>query len=136
MKEKNSSQEKSTYTDLCDRVRSLVQKREFDSCYILIAEAMKNSPHAPEPHNLLGMLLESEGDHLLAMKHFRAAWALDPTYLPARHNLEVYGTFFSNGTGAYDEDDCPVLEEKNKYMVEYDDNKIGHIVRKNKVERK
>lgn len=122
--------EKNTYKDLCYQVRSLVEKREFKGCYRRIAEEMKNSPHAPEPHNLLGMLLENEGDHLLAMKHFRAAWALDPTYLPARHNLEVYGTFFSNGVGAYDEDDCSVLEEKNKYLVEYDDIKIGHIVRR------
>jgi hypothetical protein len=97
---------------------------------------MKNSPHAPEPHNLLGMLLENQGDHLLAMKHFRAAWALEPTYLPARYNLEVYGTFFSKGAGAYDEEDCPVLEEKNNYMVEYDNNKNGHIVRRNRNENK
>lgn len=134
MKEKNISEEKSTYKDMCDKVRIFVEKREFENCFLLITEEMKNSPHAPEPHNLLGMLLESEGDHLLAMKHFRAAWALDPTYLPAKHNLEVYGTFFSNGAGAYDEDDCPVLEEKNKYIVEYDDNKIGHIVWRNKNE--
>ena len=116
MKENQSSKEEYMFKDLCSQVRILIKNREFESCYLLIAEEMKNSPHAPEPHNLLGMLLEKEENHSLAMKHFRAAWALDPTYLPARYNLEVYGTSFFRGSGAYDRADCPVLEEK-KYWI-------------------
>jgi hypothetical protein len=134
MKEKRISNERYMVKDLCNQVRKLIDNREYESCYEIITEEMKKSPHAPEPHNLLGMLLEKEGDHILAMKHFRAAWALDPTYLPARHNLEVFGTFFSNGAGAYDEDDCPILEEKNTYTVEYDEKKVGHVIRRNKNE--
>ncbi|MPN31218.1 hypothetical protein SDC9_178692 [bioreactor metagenome] len=66
------------------------------------------------------------------MKHFRAAWALDPTYIPARQNLDCYGTFFSNGKCAYDESDYSVEEdeERKKYEIEYDKHGIGHIVRK------
>ncbi|OYP11716.1 hypothetical protein CG709_08570 [Lachnotalea glycerini] len=93
-----------------------------------------NSPHAPEPHNLMGMILEWQGDHLLAMKHFRASWDLDPSYLPARHNLDVYGSFFSRRMGAYDESDCPALEEKNPYKLEYGENNIGHVARRNTYE--
>lgn len=134
MKEQNMYKNGYNLRTLCNRVRDLIQIDKYEDCYELIVEEMKNSPHAPEPHNLMGMLLEQQGDHLLAMKHFRAAWNLDPTYLPARHNLEVYGTFFSKGTGAYDESDCPVLEENNSYTVEYDKNNIGHIVRRNTYE--
>lgn len=134
MKEKIIVEEKDVYKELCNEVKKLIDKGEFEGCYKLITEEMKNSPHAPHPHNLLGMLLENKGEHLLAMKHFRAAWALDPVYLPARHNLEVYGTFFSNGTGAFDEEDCPELEEKSKHIVKYDGNNIGHVDRRKKNE--
>ncbi len=40
---------------------------------------------------------EMQGNHLMAMKHFRVAWDLEPTYLPARQNLEVFGNTHSNG---------------------------------------
>lgn len=95
---------------ICMRVRTLIDAHAYEQCYEIITEAMKKYPSAPQPHNLLGILLENQGNHLLAMKHFRAAWALDPTYLPARYNLEVYGTFFTTKQGAYDETECPSLE--------------------------
>lgn len=77
----------------CKTGKKLLCKNKFEECRNLIVEVMKNNPDAPEPHNMLGILLEKEGDHALAMRHFRAAWALDPSYLPARKNLEVFGTF-------------------------------------------
>ena len=40
---------------------------------------MAENPHGAVPHNLMGILLEKESNHVLAMKHFRAAYALDPT---------------------------------------------------------
>ena len=49
---------------------------------------MAENPHCAIPHNLMGILLEKEANHVLAMKHFRAAYALDPTYIPARYNME------------------------------------------------
>ncbi len=110
-------------------VRELVSKREYQKCEPLISDAMGKYPHSPEPHNLIGVMLEKMGDHLTAMKHFRAAWALDPTYLPARQNLDSFGTFFSTGRCAYDESDCPE-EKQEEYITEYDEHGIGHIRRK------
>ena len=52
---------------------------------------MLQNPHSAIPHNLMGILMEKENNHVLAMKHFRAAYALDPTYIPARYNMEQYG---------------------------------------------
>lgn len=115
--------------EICMRVRTLMKDHAYEQCYKIITETMKKYPHAPHPHNLLGMLLENEGKHLLAMKHFRAAWALDPTYLPARYNLEVYGTFFIAKQGVYDESECPNLEE-TVYKLSYDKNNIGKLVRR------
>lgn len=94
---------------LCNEVRNLINNGEYEACYDLIIEEMGKSPHAPEPHNLLGILLEKRRDHLLAMKHFRVASDLEPTYLPARHNLEIYGRFYSSGKIAFDESDLNYL---------------------------
>ena len=105
---------------IINQVRDLIQRGQYHECYAVIVDEMKNSPHAPEPHNLMGMLLEWQGNHQLAMRHFRVAWDLDQTYLPARHNLDVYESFYVTGTGAYDESDCPAFEEKKPYTKEYD----------------
>lgn len=117
---------------LCTSVRNLVKDGHYSECQRLILAAMGKYPDAPQPHNLLGLLLEKQNDHPKAMKHFRAAWVLDPTYLPARQNLDCYGTFFSCGKCAYDESDCPKEEpiRKNDYIIEYDVHGIGHAVRR------
>ena len=99
--------------ELCRAVRALCEEREFDLCRKLIYEAMSEFPDAAQPHNLLGIVLEKEGEHLAATKHFRAAWALDPTYLPASQNLHTYGTFYSAGPCAFDESDVPPESTKD-----------------------
>ena len=109
---------------LCASVRELVDIEDYQTCESLICGAMGEYPDAPEPHNLLGILLEKKGDHPEAMKHFRAAWALDPAYRPAQRNLECYGTFFSDGRCAYDESDCPA-EEDLRYQFEYGAHGVG-----------
>ncbi|MGN0371963.1 MAG: hypothetical protein ACI4F3_04040 [Enterocloster sp.] len=114
---------------LCASVRKYAGTDNYQKCAELICEAMGRFPHSPEPHNLFGIVLEKEGDHAEAMKHFRAAWALDPGYQPARQNMELYSTFYSQGKCAYDEDDCP-QESCPKYVTEYDEKGIGHLVRR------
>lgn len=64
---------------------------------------------------------------MTAMKHFRAAWALDPTYLPARQNMD---SFYPSDKWAYNESDCPQEKKNDKYKVEYDTHGIGHVVRR------
>lgn len=130
---------------LCALVRAFVTESAYDSCMEPICQAMERFPHAPQPHNLLGIVLEKTGDHSGAMKHFRAAWALDPSYTPANHNLHTYGTFFSGGSCAFDESDVPPARESNiqivydargigraayKARIEYDARGIGRIVRR------
>ena len=91
---------------LCDDIRKKAERRDFVSCVKQICEAMGHYPDAPQPHNLLGIVLEKEGDHVRALRHFRAAYALDPSYRPPRVNLERFGTFCSSTRCAYDESDC------------------------------
>ena len=115
---------------LCDGVRKYVDTRNYQKCAAVICEAMGEFPNAPQPHNLLGIVMEKEGDHAGAMKHFRAAYSLDPTYLPARQNLDHYGTFYSRGGCAHDESDC-LQEAPSPYEIQYDEKGIGHAVRRN-----
>lgn len=65
-------------------IRRLIENGALVKAEEVAAKAMGEYPHSPEPHNLMGIVLEKENEHVEAMKHFRAAWALDPTYLPAR----------------------------------------------------
>lgn len=145
MKHANNNKNSSELDQLCTSVRAFVIDGAYETCIERICQAMQRYPHAPQPHNLLGIILEKMGDHLTAMKHFRAAWALDPTYLPANHNLNTYGTFFSNGSCAFDESDIPpappsnmeiVCDERGigrvvyKTKIEYDEYGIGHVVRR------
>lgn len=103
---------------LCVNIRQLVEHNEYEKSEALIREVIGKYPHAPEPHNLIGLVFEAQGNHLVAMKHFRAAYALDPTYLPARHNLDNFGTFFPSGKWAYDESDCPQEKKVDQYKIE------------------
>ena len=92
--------------ELCERARDMVHYKNFGECIDMLRKAMAEYPSAPQPHNLLGIVLEKRGDHLDAMKHFRAAWALDPTYDPSSRNMERYSSFQTSMKDAYDECDC------------------------------
>ncbi len=133
MRKDNIVNDNTELITLCNSVKELIGKRKLDESEELIRQAMAKYPHAPEPQNLMGIQLENNDDHLSAMKHFRAAWALDPTYIPSRYNLEQYGDIFCNNRkAAYVEEDCPQEQEKALYKIEYDEKGIGHVVKRDK----
>ncbi len=78
---------------LCDRVREYLKQNAYKACIEDICYAMYLHPDALEPHNLMGILMEKQKNHIGAMKHFRAALDLDPTYLPAKENMMNYARF-------------------------------------------
>jgi tetratricopeptide (TPR) repeat protein len=116
---------------LCNTIKELISEKKYQESKEQIRQAMAKFPHAPEPHNMMGILLEKEGDHLTALKHFRAAWALDPTYLPARYNLNQYANIFCKSRkDAYVDEDCPQEQDKELYKIEYDEKGIGHVIKR------
>ncbi len=115
--------------ELCSTVRTLVMNGDYEKCTNMISAAMGEYPHNPEPHNLMGIVLERVGDHCTAMKHFRAAWALDPTYRPAGVNLHNYGTFSLQSGCAFDESDCEE-EKPNRYVLSYNDQGVAEVIRR------
>lgn len=126
----NRKKEKDSLTILCEEVRHLIENKEYGVGEEKITEAMKEYPHAPQPHNLMGILLEKNGNHMKAMKHFRAAWALDPTYVPARRNMERFCNLYPEGSCAFDESDCRDENKRTRYETVYDEYGVGHMVRR------
>ena len=111
-------------TDLCMKVKKYVEEKDWDSCMKLIPRYMERYPNSAVPHNLLGIVLESQGHHPDAMRHFRAAWSLDPTFLPASQNIDAYSLYDSEKDvkPAYTVDDClperqPTLLEKSVFFL-------------------
>ncbi len=115
---------------LCASVKEFVMRQEYSAAEEMISQAMAKYPHEPEPHNLLGLVLEAQGDHVTAMKHFRASWTMNPAYRPAQHNLDLFGSFFVNGKWAFDESDCVKEKSNDAYVIEYDAAGIGRVVKK------
>ena len=124
--------DQSAMQPLTAHIRALIAQRHFSEAEAEAAQAMAAAPHDAQPHNLMGIIAESRNDHVQAMKHFRAAWALDPTYQPARINLERYGSFSGQmPRPVYDETERAPdpAESRPAYRIEYDAKGIGHVIR-------
>ena len=113
----------------CTDARELILSGEYEACRKMTCLEMEQFPDAPQPHNILGILLEKIGQHPIAMKHFRAALALDASYRPAAQNLETYGTFYSHGRCAFDDGDC-VPEPVSCYTIKYSNEHVYQVVRR------
>lgn len=77
----------------------LLQKYELQASFSMIVKALCINPNSPIPHNILGIIYEYDHNNDLARKHYRASYALDPTYKPASENLEricSYNTFYNS----------------------------------------
>lgn len=92
--------------DFCRDIRQLVENGEYEIAYDRIAKEMSKYPHMAYLHNLMGIVMEKMGDHSIAMKHFRAASDLDPTYHPATENISRFGNNKRMVHPAYEEADC------------------------------
>lgn len=97
-----------TNIELIDEIKNCIGQHNYSVGELKAAQAMKQDPDSPIPHNLMGIILEKENKHVQAMKHFRAAYALDATYIPARFNMEQYGAFFPMKDPAFSEEECVV----------------------------
>jgi CheY-like chemotaxis protein len=76
------------YTDLIGLARSQIQAGRHDLARSLLPKALAGRPDRPEAYNLMGVLLEIGRHKLDALKFYRAALDIDPTYRPAWNNLD------------------------------------------------
>ena len=76
------------YTSSIERVRKTIMDRHFDAAIEHVRRAISLDPGRPEAFNLLGALMEIQGDRIEAQKNYRAALSLDPSYEPSIKNLQ------------------------------------------------
>jgi DNA-binding response OmpR family regulator len=76
------------YRPLIELTKRHISDRNFAAARDTARKAIAADPAHPEAYNLLGALLEIKGDGLEAQKFYRAAIDIDPTFKPARANLD------------------------------------------------
>ena len=79
--------------ELCADIRKFIQEERLSEAKEKIALGMAQHPDAGIPHNLMGIVKEIENDRVGAMKHFRAAYALDPKNTSIRKNIDSLCAF-------------------------------------------
>ncbi len=76
------------YTSLIELTKRHISDRNFGAARDVVRKAIAADPAQPEAYNLLGALLEINNDRLEALKFYRAALDIDPTFKAAWANLE------------------------------------------------
>ncbi|MEW9124779.1 MAG: response regulator [Thermotaleaceae bacterium] len=77
-----------SFKDMIEYAKKCILNETFDKAGEYLRKAIAENVDSPEPHNLLGVLAEYDREIQNAQLHYRAALALDPTYMPAQKNLE------------------------------------------------
>ena len=75
------------YASYLELAKKCIGDRHFDAALEHVRKAVFIDPGRPEAFNLLGALMEIQGDRAEAQKNYRAALSLDPSYEPAVQNL-------------------------------------------------
>ena len=104
------------YGSLIELAKRQISDRNFRIARQTVRKAISNDPSQPEAYNLLGALLEIKGDCLGAQKFYRAAIDIDPTFRPARENLNRTTTWHKFGK-------VDLESEERKKSAEGDDGK-------------
>ncbi len=76
------------YGSSIELAKRCIGDRHFDGAIEHVRKAISLDPGRPEAFNLLGALMEIQGDRIEAQKNYRAALSLDPSYEPAIKNLQ------------------------------------------------
>lgn len=76
-----------SYEEHLQLAKLAITERHFDLAAQHLRQALSVEPERAEAFNLLGALDEIAGNRIAAIRNYRAALALDPTYEPARTNL-------------------------------------------------
>jgi len=87
-REKLDEQKAADYGTSIELAKRSVANRHFAAAIEHVRRAIFLDPTRPEAFNLLGALLETQGDRMEAQKNYRAALSLDPSYAPAIKNLQ------------------------------------------------
>jgi DNA-binding NtrC family response regulator len=87
-REKLSEQKALDYDSSIELAKRSIGDRHVEAALEHVRKAISLDPNRPEAFNLMGALIEIQGDRLEAQKNYRAALSLDPSYKPAIENLQ------------------------------------------------
>lgn len=79
------------FSEYLNMAKAEVNNHNFERAVELLKKATSIDPEKPEPFNLLGIIYEMRNNQPEAMKMYRTALSLDPTYTPANENLDRAG---------------------------------------------
>lgn len=85
------------YDSRIELAKRSIGSRSYPAATEHLKQAIGIDPSKPEALNLLGVISEILGNSTEAMKQYRAAHALDPTYRAARENLDRLGSDSDDG---------------------------------------
>ena len=88
--------EAESFAEYLNMAKAEVNNHNFESAVDLLKKATSVDPEKPEPFNLLGIIYEMRNNQPEAMKMYRTALSLDPTYTPANENLDRAGDMNSS----------------------------------------
>jgi len=98
-REKLDEQKVADYDSAIELAKRSIGNRRFAAAAEHARKAIFLNPARPEAFNLLGALMEVQGDRGEAQKNYRAALSLDPSFTPAIKNLERSTSWGSKRTG-------------------------------------
>jgi DNA-binding NtrC family response regulator len=86
-REKLDEKKTTDYLSSIQLAKRCITDRHFDAAVEHLRKAISLDPCKADAFNLLGVLMEIQGDRAEAQKNYRTALSLDPSYEPAIKNL-------------------------------------------------
>jgi DNA-binding response OmpR family regulator len=87
-REKLDEKKTTDYVSVVELGKKSIMDRHFDAAVEHLRRAIALDPSRAEAFNLMGALIEIQGDRNEAQKNYRVALSLDPSYKPAIDNLQ------------------------------------------------
>src|SRR6056297_608270 len=81
-------------------VKGLIQQNAFSGAEKYLSKLFSSYPSSPIPHYLMGLKYLKEAKKLNALRQFKASYALDESYEPAKKQLEEVISEIENGDKA------------------------------------
>ena len=108
------------YEDKVKEAIELLRNSKYEEAQFCIHEAILLNDNGVEAQNLIGAYYELIGDRLMALRHYRAAYALEPSYEYANLNIErlTYNNFIGTANKPLLGDEVLTKMEKTNNMFE------------------
>jgi Tfp pilus assembly protein PilF len=88
MMNKSQQSDDEVYQSFIARAIDAIRNNQLNEGDTYLRQALAFDYSQPDAFNALGLLMEKQGKRLKAQNYYRVALSLDPTFIPARNNLD------------------------------------------------